>query len=99
MPGGVEVTGATVEAADPKVSEMPEGKWHTGCWVHRAELPGALWATGSYVAICTAAGNVQEDPGREYRYGRKRTLDPVRKSPTFRGQWRRSQQRDVASEA
>lgn len=51
MSGGVEVTGATVEAADPKVSEMPEGKWHTGCWVHRAEIPGVLWATDSYVAV------------------------------------------------
>lgn len=47
MPAGVEVTAATVEAADPKVSEMPPGKQGTGCWVHGAELPGALRATGS----------------------------------------------------
>lgn len=45
------MTGATVEAADPKVSEMPAGKWRTGWWVHRAELPGALWATGSSGAV------------------------------------------------
>lgn len=52
----------------------------------------------SFITVYEAVGNVVENPGRETERGRKRTLDPVWKSPTFRDQWR-NQQRKMASGA
>lgn len=45
----------------------------------------------SFIMIYEAVGNVQDNPGREIE---KREGDPgpAPKSPTFRGQWKRSQQ-------
>lgn len=101
IPGETELLEATGEAAYYKVSEMSKGKCRTRCWVYCTVVHGrdldysSLFGSHSswYMKQLEMYKRTQKETIDTQG---KRTLDPFGKRTTFRGQWRKSQQRKIS---